>query len=61
MQAYRIAGKVVEAEGVNEFFGIGGTPHVGIREDFYPTNKGLARKDGIHMPAPPPTYAEADL
>ena len=34
MQAYRIAGKVVEAEGGNEFLGIGGTPHVGIRNIF---------------------------
>ena len=61
VQVYRIAGKVVEAEGGNEFLGIGGTPHVGIMKDFYPTNKGLARKDGINMPAPPPPAAEAAL
>ena len=61
VQAYRIAGKVVEAEGGNKFLGIGGTPHFGIRKYFYPTNKGLARKDGIHMPAPPPAAAEAAL
>ena len=54
VQAYCIAGKVIEAEGGNEFLGIGGTPHVGIRKYFYPKNKGLAGKDGIHMPAPPP-------
>ena len=39
MQVYRIAGKVVEAEGGNEFIDIGGTPHVGIRKYFYPTKK----------------------
>ena len=54
VQACRIAGKVVDAEGGNEFLGVGGTPHVGNRKYFYPTNKGLARKDGIHMPSPPP-------
>jgi hypothetical protein len=57
VQAYRIAGKVIEAEGDNAFLGVGGTPHVGIRKDFYPTIKGLARKDGIHMPAPLPAAA----
>ena len=61
MQAYHIAGKVVEAEGGNEFLGIGGTPHVGIKKDFYPTNKGLAGKDGIHMHVPPPPTTEAAL
>ena len=38
--------------GGNEFLGICGTPHVGIRKYFYSSNKGLSRKDGIHMPAP---------
>ena len=61
VQAYRIAGKLVEAEGGNEFLGIGGTTHVGIRKDLYPTIKGLDRKDIIHMPAPPPAAAEVDL
>ena len=61
VQAYRISGKVVEAEVGNEFLCIGGTPHVGNRKDFYPTNKGLARKAGIHMPAPPPAAAKAAL
>ena len=61
MQVYRIAGNAVEAEGGNEFLGIGGTFHVGIMKDFYPTKTGLDRKDGIHMPAPPPAAAEAAL
>ena len=61
MHAYRIAGKVVEAEGGNEFIGIDGTPHFGIRKYFYPTDNGLARKAGIHMPAPPPAAAKAAL
>ena len=59
MQVYRIAGKVVEAEGGNEFIDIGGTPHVGIRKYFYPSNKCLASKYGIHMPAPPSASARA--
>ena len=59
VQAYRIAGKVLEAEGGNGFLGIGGTPNVGIRKYFYPMNKGLASKYGINMPAPPPAAAEA--
>ena len=61
VQAYRIAGKLVEDEGGNEFPGICGTPHVGIRKYLYPTNKVLASKDGIHMPDPPPADAEAAL
>ena len=61
VQAYRISGKLVEAEGGNEFPRIGGTTHVGIRKDFYPTIKGLDRKDVMHMPATPPAAAEAAL
>ena len=61
VQVYRIAGKVVEAEGGNGFVGIGGTPHVGIMKDSYPTNKFLARKGGINMPAPPHDSIEATL
>ena len=61
VQEYRILGKVVEAEGGNEFPGIGGTPHFCIGKYFYSTENGLDRKDGIHMPAPPPATAEAAL
>ena len=61
VQAYHIAGEVVEAEVGNEFIVIGGTPNVRISKYFYPTNKGLARKYGIHMPTPPPSSAEAAL
>ena len=61
VQVYRITWKVVEAEWGNEFLDIGVTPHVGIRKDFYPTKTNLDRKDGIHMPDPPPAAAEADL
>ena len=61
VQAHRNAGKVVEAEGGNYLLAAFVSPHVGIRKYFYPTNKGLARKDGIHMSAPPPAASEAAL
>ena len=52
IQAHRIAKRVIDAGGGNEFLGVGGSPHVGIRKDFYPTKKGLARRDGQQIPAP---------
>ena len=52
VQAHRIAKRVIDAGGSNEFLGVGGSPHVGIRRDFYPTKKGLARRDGQRIPAP---------
>jgi len=52
VQAHRIAKRVLDASGGNEFLGVGGSPHVGIRRDFRPTEKGLARKDGRKFPAP---------
>ena len=61
MKVYLIAGKVVEAEGGNEYIGIVGTPHVGIRKYLYPRDKVLDRKDSIHMPAPSPAADEAAL
>ena len=48
-------------KGNNGFLRIGGTPHVGIRKYFYITEKKLAWKDGINMPACPPATAEAAL
>ena len=59
VQAYRIAGRVIEEGGDNTFLGIGGTPHFGIRKDFFPSGDGLARKDGATIPAPPPTVGQA--
>ena len=52
IQAHRIAKRVIEANGGNDFLGVGGSPHVGIRRDFYPTKKGLARRDGQKFPPP---------
>lgn len=52
IQAHRIAKRVIEANGGNDFLGVGGSPHVGIRRDFYPTKKGLARRDGQQILAP---------
>jgi hypothetical protein len=39
--------------GGNSFLGVGGTPHVGIRKDFHPADKGLARRDKKTLPSPP--------
>jgi hypothetical protein len=52
IQAHRIAKRVIEANGGNDFLGVGGSPHVGVRKDFYPAKKGLARRDGQRIPAP---------
>ena len=52
IQAHRIAERVIAEDGNNTFLGVNGSPHVGIRKDFYPTDKGLARRDGSQVPPP---------
>ena len=52
IQAHRIAKRVIDEDGGNSFLGVGGTPHVGTRKDFYPTEKGLARRDRKRIAAP---------
>ena len=45
MHAYRIAEKVIQADGDNNFLGSGGNIHCGIRNDFKSTENGIERKD----------------
>jgi hypothetical protein len=52
VQAYRIADKVIQAKGDNEFLGSGGNIHCGIRNDFKFTANGLERKDKKTISAP---------
>ena len=52
IQAHRTAKRVIDDRGGNEFLGVGGPPHVGIKKDSHPTKKGLAWWDGQQFPAP---------
>jgi hypothetical protein len=45
VHAYRIAAKVIQAEGDNKFLGSGGSIHCGIGKDFKETENGIKRKD----------------
>ena len=52
VQAHRIAAEVIKAGGSNEFLGVGGNIHSGVRKDFHETATGLKRRDGVHISAP---------
>ena len=52
IQAYRLVARISEYKGVNSFLsGSSGGIRTGVAKDFYPTDKGLARKDGRVFPA----------
>ena len=58
VQAYRIANKKKE-NGVNTLLGTGGSGiHIGVRNEFVATDKGLIRKDGKVISAPVSTREE---
>ena len=53
IQAYRLCAKIIEHGGDNTFLsGSSGGIRTGVSVDFYPTDKGLARKDGRVYPKP---------
>jgi hypothetical protein len=52
IQTHRIAAQDIKAGGGNKFFGIGGTPHVGVWKEFHQTDDGLVQKDSKIFPAP---------
>ena len=53
IQAHRIAKKVINEEGGNSFLGVGGSPHVGSRKDFFPCREGSGKAcDGRRIAAP---------
>ena len=52
VQANRIAKMVIKNGGDNKFLGNGGSISGGVRDDFHPTECGIARKDGKHLNAP---------
>jgi hypothetical protein len=51
-QAYRIAGKVIQANGDNKFLGSAGSIHCGIGNDFKFTENGIERIDKKTISAP---------
>ena len=52
VQAFRIAKKIVEAQGNNGFLGASGSIHVGICKDFDEMATGLCHKDDKVLKAP---------
>jgi len=54
IQAYRLSNKIIEHRGDNSFLsGSSGGIRTGVSKDFVPTDKGLERKDGSILCAPP--------
>jgi hypothetical protein len=52
VQAYQIAGKVIQAKDDNKFLGSGGSLHCGIGNDFKFTENGIERIDKKTVSAP---------
>ncbi len=52
IQANRIAGAIIKSKGNNDFLGVNGSLHFGVRQDFDETIDGLARKDSKLLLAP---------
>ena len=56
IQAYRLAAKIIQHHGDNTFLaGSSGGIRTGVSNDYLPTDKGLARRDGKVLDAPPST------
>ena len=61
IQAYRLADKIIQHSGDNIFLaGSSGGIRTGVTKDFYPTDKGLARKDGRVFSAPQKAYLDEE-
>jgi hypothetical protein len=58
VQAHRIVKKLIQSNGSNEFLGVSGSIHVGIRADFQETDYGLVRKDGTTVQPPVATQSD---
>jgi hypothetical protein len=52
IQANRIAGAIIKSKGSNDFLGVNGSLHFGVRQGFDKTADGLARKDSKLRLAP---------